>query len=268
MELTVDRFAPSPMYRQLADQIREAITARELEPGDQLPTEGELVTQTGASRTAVREAVQVLANEGLVIKRSGRATRVAPVPPVRRLDADRYIKEMRILRAGGEHPRVSQFASDHGVPLDEVGIDADYDRERATAADAGYLGVTVGSTILRRRFLKYVDGEPVEIQRSAVPLRIARGTVLEDPTVQPYPGGTQAELWAAGCKNLERITNEITARMPTNDERRLLRLDAIVPVFDMVRVFWEGKSQVEASRVIAAANRVVLLYETNLNVAE
>lgn len=268
MDLTVSRFAKSPLYRQLADQIREAIAARELEPGDHLPTEDELAVRSGASRTAVREAVQVLANEGLVIKRSGHKTRVAPVPPVRRLDASRYVKEARLLRAGGEHPRISQFSVDYGVPLDEVGIDTDYGTEPATAADAGYLGVTERSMIMRRRFVKYVEGEPVEIQRSAVPLRIARGTVLEDPTVQPYPGGTQRELWTAGCKDLSLITNEITARMPTNDERDKLRLDAIVPVFDMVRVFWNGKVQVEASRVIAPANRVVLLYETNLNVAE
>ncbi|HKT93198.1 MAG TPA: winged helix-turn-helix domain-containing protein, partial [Paraburkholderia sp.] len=47
--------------RNLAEQvvnfINEQIAARALKPGDKLPTESNLMTQLGVSRTVVREAI-------------------------------------------------------------------------------------------------------------------------------------------------------------------------------------------------------------------
>jgi len=57
--------AALPLYEQVADQLRQRILARELEPGawvDELKLCGEL----GISRTPMREALKVLAAEGLV----------------------------------------------------------------------------------------------------------------------------------------------------------------------------------------------------------
>lgn len=269
---TINRYGSTPMYRQLASRIREAIASGELQPGEKLPAEGTICELTGASRTAVREAMSVLKNEGLIITRNGRASRIASPVPVRRMDASRYVEEYKILRNadrnGTEHPQTSRFAADHNVPLSDVMVDVEIERERATAADCARLAIPPKTLVLRRRMLKYAAGVPVEIQRSVVPYLLARGTVLEDPTVQPFPGGTQAELWSAGCRNITRIPNEVKARMPSEHEHQQLQLDAVVPVLDIVRVFWEDDKPVEASRVIVPANRVVLAYETILNVAE
>jgi len=57
--------AAQPLYEQVADQLRQRVLARELEPGawiDELKLCGEL----GISRTPLREALKVLAAEGLV----------------------------------------------------------------------------------------------------------------------------------------------------------------------------------------------------------
>jgi GntR family transcriptional repressor for pyruvate dehydrogenase complex len=63
--------APKP-YDVLADQLREAILRGEISEGDSLPPERELVTQTGLTRGSVREALRMLAVEGLVQTRPGR----------------------------------------------------------------------------------------------------------------------------------------------------------------------------------------------------
>jgi len=63
--------APKP-HNLLADQLRQAILRGEISEGDALPPERELVEQTGLTRGSVREALRLLAAEGLVQTRQGR----------------------------------------------------------------------------------------------------------------------------------------------------------------------------------------------------
>jgi GntR family transcriptional regulator, transcriptional repressor for pyruvate dehydrogenase complex len=65
---------PSRLYEQIVQQIEDSIVGGSLKPGDQLPPERELAQKFGVSRTAVREAVKVLREKGLVEAYSGRGT--------------------------------------------------------------------------------------------------------------------------------------------------------------------------------------------------
>ena len=56
----------------LAARLREMILSSGLAEGTPLPTERELVAQSGLSRASVREALRVLETEGLVLTRAGR----------------------------------------------------------------------------------------------------------------------------------------------------------------------------------------------------
>lgn len=62
------------VFEQVAAQIETRILAGELRSGDRLPTERELAEQFHVSRTAVREAMKILAQKGLVDMRPGRGT--------------------------------------------------------------------------------------------------------------------------------------------------------------------------------------------------
>lgn len=53
-------------YEQVADQLRELVVTGELAPGDRLPNEAALARDFGVSRATVREALRVLAAQGLV----------------------------------------------------------------------------------------------------------------------------------------------------------------------------------------------------------
>jgi GntR family transcriptional repressor for pyruvate dehydrogenase complex len=65
---------PLRLYEQIVQQIEDSILKGALKPGDQLPAEPELAQQFNVSRTAVREAVKVLREKGLVEAYSGRGT--------------------------------------------------------------------------------------------------------------------------------------------------------------------------------------------------
>jgi GntR family transcriptional repressor for pyruvate dehydrogenase complex len=62
------------VFERVAEQIEKRILDGELCIGDRLPTERDLAEQFQVSRTAVREAMKILAQKGLVDMRPGRGT--------------------------------------------------------------------------------------------------------------------------------------------------------------------------------------------------
>ncbi|MEV6118156.1 winged helix-turn-helix domain-containing protein [Streptomyces sp. NPDC052109] len=69
---------------EIADTLRERIRAGELRPGERLPTQAELAGKFGVERGAVRQALRVLQDAGLLADVSrGRPPRVAEPAPAR-----------------------------------------------------------------------------------------------------------------------------------------------------------------------------------------
>ena len=60
-------------YEQVADQLRELIVSGKLAPGERLPIESALAREFGVSRATIREALRVLAAQGLVRTAKGPA---------------------------------------------------------------------------------------------------------------------------------------------------------------------------------------------------
>jgi DNA-binding FadR family transcriptional regulator len=77
-------------HRNLAqlvvEQLTEHIRHGELQPGDKLPTETEIMVEQGVSRSVVREAISRLQAAGLVETRHGIGTFVLPPPAVMGID--------------------------------------------------------------------------------------------------------------------------------------------------------------------------------------
>ncbi|MGV8959765.1 MAG: GntR family transcriptional regulator [Stenotrophomonas sp.] len=66
----------TPLYHQLQEFLRGLIVRGEIRDGEQLPREEELARRLDISRVTVRQALQVLAEEGLLVRQRGRGTRV------------------------------------------------------------------------------------------------------------------------------------------------------------------------------------------------
>src|SRR6188472_1573851 len=71
--------------------------------GDALPSDAELCTEFGVSRMTARNAMQRLADEGLVMRVPGRGSFVAEPPTHRR--ADRLLTFSREMERRGRRPR-------------------------------------------------------------------------------------------------------------------------------------------------------------------
>lgn len=65
----VDATADRPVYKQLADDLRDGIRSSEFPPGSRLPSEADLCDGYGVGLNSVRAALAILRSEGLVITR-------------------------------------------------------------------------------------------------------------------------------------------------------------------------------------------------------
>ena len=76
------------VHGRVVEQIGRRILGGELAPGAALPREAELVKELGISRTAVREAIKVLAAKGLIETRQKLGMRIRPAAAWNLLDPD------------------------------------------------------------------------------------------------------------------------------------------------------------------------------------
>src|SRR5690242_15234870 len=72
-----DTPAYRPGYELVAEDILQLIADMRLQPGDRMPTENQLASRLGTSRTVVREAVKILSALGRVRAQKGRGLFVA-----------------------------------------------------------------------------------------------------------------------------------------------------------------------------------------------
>jgi len=101
--------APRALYEEVAERLRLRIFARELEPGSWID-ELKLCAELGISRTPLREALKVLASEGLVTMRVRRGA---------------YVTEMSERDVREAYQLLSLLESDAAAQVARHGSDAD-----------------------------------------------------------------------------------------------------------------------------------------------
>jgi GntR family transcriptional regulator len=74
MRFRLDKTSGVPAYRQVVDQVRQALRLGILQPGDQLPTVRQVVTQIAINPNTVHRAYRDLEAQGLTEGRPGSGT--------------------------------------------------------------------------------------------------------------------------------------------------------------------------------------------------
>lgn len=145
-----------PLYAQLATLLDERIAEGRLRPGDQLPSEHELVAELGVSRATVIKAFESLTSRGLVVREHGRGT---------------FVRERRMDR---RLPELTGF-SNH---IREIGLRPGHrllglDRMAADDTDPVLAPFPVGTPLVALRRVRLADGEPVGLHRSVFRAELA-----------------------------------------------------------------------------------------------
>ncbi|MGI5267843.1 GntR family transcriptional regulator [Nonomuraea sp. CA-218870] len=237
-----------PIYRQIADALRDRIQSGDLRDGDRLPGENALMTEYAIARATARQALAVLINEGLAVPKRGSGVYVRLFKPIRRHGSRRLAREQ-----WGEGRSIWD-ADTRGRPftVDQVEVV----REQAPGEVAHMLG-TPDVWVRRRRYL--VDARPVQLATSYFPAPLVEGSPITQEDTGP--GGVYARLRDLGLPPAH-FTEEVRARMPSPRESGLLGLPAGTPVIVVDRTaFLAGGSPVEVNEMVLDAAAYVLQYD-------
>jgi GntR family transcriptional regulator len=77
--IVVSHQNPDPMYKQIADQVKEAIASRKLQPETKLPSIREMARDLKISEITIKHAYSDLENGGFIFTRSGLGSYVADI---------------------------------------------------------------------------------------------------------------------------------------------------------------------------------------------
>src|SRR3954470_7277621 len=174
MPTAIDPRSDRPVYKQLADILRESIWTGQLGPGAQLPSEQELRDAHDVARGTIRQAITLLKSEGLIEVQHGRGSFVRARPPVRRLAHDRF---RRRHRERGKAAFLAEQEGEGRVPEVEV---LEVGKARASTEVAGWLGLAPRDEVLVRRRRYLADGQPMEVASSYLPWDLAKGTPMTE----------------------------------------------------------------------------------------
>jgi len=131
--MTVEQIQRRKLYQEVLDRLQQRIRSGELAPGDQLPSERDLMEFYGVGRPAVREALQELARSGIVEIAHGERARVV-IPTAQLLMGQIAVGAQHLLRT---QPNMLEHMKEARVFL-ETGL-ARLAAERASADDVARL---------------------------------------------------------------------------------------------------------------------------------
>ncbi len=121
------RIAPTALYQEVAERLRQRIFAHDLTPGDWID-EQKLAEEYGISRTPLREALKVLAAEGLVDLKPRRGCYVTEIS---RQDIDDIFPLMAMLEG-----RCAFIAVQLAKPADIRGLKAIHEKLELAAKES------------------------------------------------------------------------------------------------------------------------------------
>ncbi|MCH4893282.1 MULTISPECIES: GntR family transcriptional regulator [unclassified Sphingomonas] len=200
MSARADFSAPAntPIYLRLAADLRDRIVTGEIAIGDALPSERDLCDLMGASRVTVRRAIETLIDEGLIVRRQGSGTYVAP----------------RIQAPNSYLSSFSQDARARGEKTQTIWMMKT--RASASAEEAAILEVAAGAAVIRLGRVRLAGGEPLAIENAIVP-------ALFLPDLEQLGDSLYETLERGGFRPVSG-TQRIRASLATSTEAGLLSM--------------------------------------------
>lgn len=248
--MPIDDRSDRPVFQQIADELRQRITAGTYPAGSKLPSETELIAEFGVTRITVRRGLAVLTNEGLTEPQRGKGVYVRQQPAVLTVRNTRF---RRSDRAAGKGALAAE--------AEAAGLRWSSEELELTVADvpppiAEILGE--GRACIKRRRM-IVDGIPTQLADSYIPESI--DSKIGYSRGANAPGGIYGLLEQSGHM-IVRYREELRVRSATPEESIALELPLAAPVVLLVRhaIDQDGRV-VEYFDSVAAGDKHRYVYE-------
>ncbi|WP_158890183.1 GntR family transcriptional regulator [Amycolatopsis anabasis] len=239
-EIVVDPASPEPLYFQVARQLRAAIEDGRLPTGARLANEVDLAAGLGMSRPTIRQAIQSLVNQGLLVRKRGVGTQVVRTKVARPLRLSSLFDDLAAL---GDKPESAVLVN----------------RVEPADADAVRWLETPGLTRVRRlKRVRSTGGEPLALMNNYLPDGII------DPTDDELRDKGLYQLLRSAGVHLHAAQQAIGARLATEEEAELLSEEPGAALLTMRRTTYDDTGRVvECGWHVYRASR----YSFNLSLA-
>ena len=213
---TLDRSSRVPLYFQVAEQFERAIIDGTIAPGERIANEIALAAELGLSRPTMRQAIQVLVDKGMLVRKRGVGTQVVHGKIRRSVELTSLFDD---LSAAGQKPRTDVIA------VGKVPADEDVARE---------LQLTKGADVWSLERLRWVDREPLALMHNFIPV-----DVVDLDAVDLAQTGLYAHL--RDCGIVMRVARQrIGARGATVEEAQQLLERKGAPLLTMQRTAYDN----------------------------
>lgn len=154
LDIALDRSSPVPLYHQVASAFERAIREGALPPETKLENEIALAKRYNLSRPTMRQAMDQLVRDGLVVRRRGVGTQVVGPPVRRNLKLSSLYND---LEDEGAKPETKVLSLEFVEAGEEV---------------AAKLNVGAGTQVYYLRRLRLVDSRPLALMENWLPLSV------------------------------------------------------------------------------------------------
>lgn len=155
LAIRLDKGSGTPIYLQIAEEIRALLKRGGLPAGTSLPPERILCESYGVSRMTLRQAFDLLARDGLIETQRGRGTFVAP---------KRLSKQQQQMRSFTEEIRARG-----GTPSSRM---VSFRVQPASLEAQEFFGEIADGQVYEMKRLRYCDGEPLALETVQIPCRL------------------------------------------------------------------------------------------------
>ena len=249
----------NPMYRQIAEDLRQKILSGMIAPGSQIPTELELREEYDASRNTVRDAIKWLINLGLVATRPGQGTFV-----VEKIDP--FVTTLsgnpKTGFGGGEGTSYLSEVSDRKRTPTTSRIRVEIQEAEPDIAEK--LEKPPGSVVISRHEKRYIDGTPWSMQTSFYPMEFVEDGAVRLTHPDDIREGTVRYLADELGIHQNGYRDWIVVRVPDTDETDFFRLpaDGRTSIIQASRTAFDGNGKpMRVTVTVYPADRNQLIFE-------
>lgn len=226
----------NPMYRQIAEALREQIESGALQPGQRIKTEIELRDEWDASRNTVRDAIKWLTSLGLVEARPGQGTFVVK-------KTSPFVTTLSGNRTGlGIDEGVRKLAEDDKQNRKVTTSPVQVEIQEATGEITAALRLALGAEVISRHERRYIDNDPWSLQTSYYPVEFADRGAERLRSARNIDEGTVKYL--ADTLHIRQVgyRDWIVVRTPNTTEAEFFRLpqDGRIAIYEISRITFDG----------------------------
>lgn len=216
-----------PIYRQIADEIRNKINQGEYKVGTALPTEAQLRDQFSCSRVTVRQALKLLIESGELESFQGSGT---------------YVKENKVnYDIYKQTSFAEKWAHLNAVTHSDV---VAFEITKASLTMAESLNMNENDKVFYVKRVRYLDDKPITVEETWLPTEM-----FPDLTYQVMQGSKYHFIEKQKGMIIDRSEQEIIPILPNHDIAKLLGIDTTQPIIEKrTRGFLQNGTVFEYSR--------------------